>query len=83
MVYVTGNEQLQLTYVLNLLSVRSSIHWVRRSGSSTAGYFWGARGEPVFKGSIFRSVDLLTMDFAVMVVDDQWLKQVSFGPSIG
>ncbi len=37
----------------------------------------------MFKESIFWSVDLLTMDFAVMVVDDQWLKQVSFGPSIG
>lgn len=68
--------------VLHLLSVRSSIHWIPRSGS-TAGYFWGAHGEPVFKESIFRSVDMLTMDFAVMVVDDQWLKQVSFGPSIG
>lgn len=65
-----------------LLSVRSSIHWIPRSGS-TAGYFWGTHGEPVFKGSIFWSVDLLTMDFAVMVTKDQWLKKLSFGPSIG
>jgi hypothetical protein len=37
----------------------------------------------VFKESIFWSVDLLTLDFAVMVTEDQWLKKVSFGPSIG
>jgi hypothetical protein len=56
-VYLSGNEQLQLTSVL--------------------GYFWS---EALYIG--YLDV-VLPLDISGVLMDDQWLKQVSFGPSIG
>lgn len=73
MVYLSGNEQLQLTYVLTYF--RSEALYI---GCLDVVLPLDISGVPMenqcLKESIYGSVDLLTMDFAVMVTEDQWLK---------